>query len=332
MKLWLVKWSLFTGFVFATNSVGLFASTDSPTNLCRFHLGRLISTSAPLRPENINYKVFGEQNKETVILIHGLDSAHVTFVPFVTDELSKKYRVVVYDQRGHGQTPDEGEDYSTATTANDLKALMDHLKIENAHLLGHSMGARTALRFIELFPGQVKSLTIEDMDVRLRMRDASDTETRTSKLINYLEGSRATKARFDRTFATRAQLVEALTQEYDGDSKHAEGIANRRARQNPDGSMTLLFRPHVSWLYGSQGNAEDFSETFARLDIPVLVLYPDKDGALDKKSAIRIEKLNSRAQVIEIPNSRHNVHGTNTRDFNNALAGFLDQITKGQQP
>lgn len=110
---------------------------------CSTHLKDAASL-LPLRPEEISHKVLGDPNAEkTIVLIHGLDSAKETFTP-VLERLALKYRVVAYDQRGHGQTADRGADFSSEVLAGDLKALLDHLGIGKVTLLGHSLGSRKA--------------------------------------------------------------------------------------------------------------------------------------------------------------------------------------------
>ena len=68
--------------------------------------------NAPLDPVKgeLVYHVYGEQNAETIVLLHGLDSSYVTW-DSVVERLSKKYRLVVYDLRGHGKSVARGDDY-----------------------------------------------------------------------------------------------------------------------------------------------------------------------------------------------------------------------------
>lgn len=80
---------------------------------------------APLAVQKMNYKVAGSHHNETVVLIHGLGSRLQTWDK-VADALAKKYRVVVYDVRGHGKTEAAGEVYRSDVLANDLKHLLDH--------------------------------------------------------------------------------------------------------------------------------------------------------------------------------------------------------------
>lgn len=90
-----------------------------------------------------------------LILIHGLTGNlavwHFTVVP----RLRHEYTMLTYDLRGHGRSDMPATGYSTDQMAADLLALMDHLGIEKAHLLGHSLGADIALHLAMTHPDRV---------------------------------------------------------------------------------------------------------------------------------------------------------------------------------
>lgn len=86
---------------------------------------------------------------DPVLLIHGFGSNHaVNWVhPGWAKTLSDAgYRVVALDNRGHGASSRsvEPDDYQPAKMAADAAALLDHLGIARAHVMGYSMGARVA--------------------------------------------------------------------------------------------------------------------------------------------------------------------------------------------
>ena len=72
--------------------------------------------------------------------------------------LAPSTQLVLHDPRGCGRTSETQKVYTINQMANDLVALLDHLKIPSAHLCGHSMGGRIALEMALNFPGRVKSL------------------------------------------------------------------------------------------------------------------------------------------------------------------------------
>src|ERR671919_3012553 len=72
--------------------------------------------------------------------------------------LATSLNLIFHDPRGCGRSIAAQAVYTIEQMAADIVALMDHLKISSAHLLGHSMGGRIALCLTENFPGRVKSL------------------------------------------------------------------------------------------------------------------------------------------------------------------------------
>lgn len=105
----------------------------------------------------------GPQEGVPVVLVHGFAStAHVNWVfPGWVTTLSKAgYRAIALDHRGHGESgkPHDPSAYTPEVMAEDVRALMDHLDIESAHLLGYSMGARISAFVALAYPRRVRSL------------------------------------------------------------------------------------------------------------------------------------------------------------------------------
>ncbi len=106
----------------------------------------------------IHYVVEGKG--EPVVLIHGLTSSAAMNweLPGTVRLLSPKYQVIAFDCRGHGQSgKPTGEDQYGVEMVEDVTRLLDHLKIEKAHVVGYSMGGMIAMKFIVLHPERVKS-------------------------------------------------------------------------------------------------------------------------------------------------------------------------------
>jgi pimeloyl-ACP methyl ester carboxylesterase len=75
-------------------------------------------------------------------------------------EFSKDHQVIIHDYRGTGQSSKPSIDYTTQMFARDVVALMDHLKAEDAIVVGHSMGGRVAQLLALDYPGRVKKLVL----------------------------------------------------------------------------------------------------------------------------------------------------------------------------
>lgn len=271
--------------------------------------------SRPLKISEINYQVFGNQENPPLILIHGLDSAWQTFSN-VTDELSNNYYVIVYDQRGHGLSHDGGLDFSSALLAEDLLVLMDHLNINTANILGHSMGARTAVRFAALYPDRVTSLVVEDMELHQRVAIVPEKRSQIEARAEQLR-------QMPKTFKSREDLVTALKPVY---GNEAESLSYRRAKQNSDGTFELLFRPSVTLLYGYQGNTEDLIPAFISINAPVLVMQasPTRGTALTAQGIEYMRAVKPNAIYTYFENAGHTIHRTDQDGFLNILDAFLE--------
>jgi pimeloyl-ACP methyl ester carboxylesterase len=113
---------------------------------------------------NIHYLVCGKG--EPVVLIHGLhSSAEMNWSwPGIVAALAAKYQVIAIDMPGHGSSdkPEKDDAYG-AQMAEDVVLLLDHLKIERAHMVGYSMGGMVAMKLITVHPQRVISCILGGM-------------------------------------------------------------------------------------------------------------------------------------------------------------------------
>src|SRR5262245_6170015 len=112
----------------------------------------------------LHYIVEGEG--EPVVLLHGLtSSARINWqMPGIVSMLSKKYQVIALDLPGHGESdkPANEEAYGL-NLVEDVVRLLDHLKIEKAHIVGYSMGGMIAVKFMVGHPERVLSGVVGGM-------------------------------------------------------------------------------------------------------------------------------------------------------------------------
>lgn len=109
---------------------------------------------------------------ETVMLVHGFGSSHA--VNWVNTQWTKTlthagYRVVALDNRGHGQSEKlyEPAAYSSQIMAEDVRALMDHLDIGQAAVMGYSMGARISAHLALAHPDRLRALLLGGLGIHL---------------------------------------------------------------------------------------------------------------------------------------------------------------------
>ena len=105
----------------------------------------------------INYSDEGEG--PPVLMIHGLAGDLSAWTPQVA-ALRDRFRTITFDNRGAGKSTQVDETVSTADLARDTIELMEHLKIENAHIVGRSMGGAIAQIVALERPDLVRSLVL----------------------------------------------------------------------------------------------------------------------------------------------------------------------------
>jgi pimeloyl-ACP methyl ester carboxylesterase len=106
----------------------------------------------------LEYEVAGEG--EPVICIHGALIAD-TFRPLLVERsLSERYRLISYHRRGYAGSSRNPDRTSIGQQAADCRALLTHLGVERAHVVGHSSGGCIALQLALDFPDVVRSLVL----------------------------------------------------------------------------------------------------------------------------------------------------------------------------
>ena len=110
---------------------------------------------------NIFYSEYfpADPQAPTLILLHGNGEDHTYFVKQIP-AFSPHFRLVLMDTRGQGQSTGGDGELNFLVFAADLLALMDHLQIAKAHLLGFSDGGNLALTFALAHPERVQSLIL----------------------------------------------------------------------------------------------------------------------------------------------------------------------------
>jgi pimeloyl-ACP methyl ester carboxylesterase len=109
---------------------------------------------------------------DPVVLVHGFASnkeVNWVFPGWIVPLKEAGFRVIALDNRGHGASSKfyETERYHIPEMTKDVIALLDHLKIEKADLVGYSMGARISAYAASHYPSRVRSATLGGMGINL---------------------------------------------------------------------------------------------------------------------------------------------------------------------
>ncbi len=232
-------------------------------------------------PINGIHIYFEDQGQGTpVVLIHGFPLDH-TIWDAVTSILKEHARVLTPDLRGWGRSDAPQGVYSMSLMASDVRALLDHLGIERAILVGHSMGGYVSLAFARAYPGRISALGL------VASHAAPDTEER--KAGRY------------------AEAAEVL-------QKGVQVVANSMApRLTRDAALAgsvraLILTASAVGVAGSlKGMAErdDSRPSLPGLPFPAIVIAGGADGLIPIERSREMLDLLPNATYVEAPGAGH---------------------------
>jgi len=223
---------------------------------------------------------------ETVVMIHGYSADKTVWMRFA-HHFTDRYRVLVLDLPGHGETPfDPALRYDTASQAQRVLEAMDALHIARAHIVGNSMGGFIAARLALAHPERVQTATLIDAAGVLAPQP-SDMDRLLAEGRNPFEVH--SRAEFDAFYAmTMAEppWVPRMTLDWMAD----DYIARRE-------SLTRIFKDfhHVGLL----------DDRLADIRVPVLVMWGAKDRLVHQSAADVWTRGIAGAQKIIYPDLGH---------------------------
>jgi 3-oxoadipate enol-lactonase len=254
------------------------------------------------------YEVHG--SGEPVVLIHGLSMDSSTWFNQVP-VLSQEYQVIVFDNRGVGQTDAPHAAYSTEMMADDAAALLKFLNLDSAHILGFSMGGMIAQTLALKYPELVKSLLLTATAARfparakhlvqiwLRMLNENvslETSTRDSFLWVYTNGF------FEHDETVTASVNRALNHPY---PLSTNGFAGQVAAL-----MHHDTRSHIS-----------------QISVPTLVLLGKDEILIPVEFSEELAAKIPKAELVILERGGHNCWMEFPESFNQAVMQFLERVT-----
>jgi len=115
---------------------------------------------------DVYYEIHGKEGAPWLTLSHSL-ACSVRMWDEQIASFKHRYRILAYDTRGHGQTSAPKGAYTLEQLADDLKGLLDHLKIAKTHYCGLSMGGMIGQTFALKYPGILQTLALADTSSRI---------------------------------------------------------------------------------------------------------------------------------------------------------------------
>ena len=111
--------------------------------------------------QKLFFRELGEQNAQPLIILHGLLGSSDNWLT-LGKRFAKKYHVFIIDQRNHGQSFHDSE-FNYKVMSSDLVNFYKENRLNSAHIIGHSMGGKTAMEFAMNHPNDVDKLIVADI-------------------------------------------------------------------------------------------------------------------------------------------------------------------------
>lgn len=239
------------------------------------------------------YEVHGQG--EPVLLLHGGCVSMESFRPQIP-ELAKSFKVISVDSRGHGRSSDANTALSYQLMSSDFVKLLEHLKINSAHIIGWSDGGCTALYMAIHYPKTVRKLVL----VGTPFEANGVTE-------EFMELTRTLSAEtWPDAFKEIADAHKALSPE------------------GPDHWAVLLSKLRAMWLSSPNYSATEL----ARIQSPALILVGDHD-VIRIEHTIQLFNSIPGAQLCILPKASHFVLSEKPSMSNRIIADFLKEAGQG---
>ena len=248
---------------------------------------------------DIYYEVHGDG--PPLILTHGYSSTSAMWQGQIA-ALSRHYKLVLWDMRGHGQSdyPEDPASYSEALTIADIAALLDAVGARKAVVGGLSLGGYMSLAFYRSHPERVRALLIIDTGPGFKKNEARDAWNRRAQ---------ETADRFDREGLA---VLKSLSAE-------RASVTHRDATGLARAARGMLAQRDSSVM-----------ETLPKIRVPSLVIVGADDTPFIAASDYMASKIPG-AEKVTIPAAGHAANIDQPQAFNRAVLDFLDRLD-GRQP
>ena len=252
----------------------------------------------------VNHKTYGEANRPPLYIAHGvfgmLDNWHN-----IAQNLADNFFVITYDARNHGKSFHD-DDASYEAMARDLKNLSDKFDHETFNLIGHSMGGKTAMKFVDIYPSVVSKLIV--VDIAPKAYKGSHTA--------FIQAFK--EIPFDR-IANRKDADLAF-------SEYAKDVAIRQfllknIESRPEGGYQLKINiDAIESHYHEIIGGIEFSN---RHNLPSTFIAGGKSHYINENDFENIKNTFTNAKLITIDNAGHWVHAEQPHAFIQAIKTCL---------
>ena len=234
----------------------------------------------------------------------------------------QRYRAIAYNARGYppSDVPENVAAYSQHRAADDIRSILDHLKIDRAHIVGLSMGGFATLHFGFRHPTRARSLVVAGCGY------GAETESR----ARFRAEAEAIAAFIDQngmqTFAAKYAYGPTRVQ---FENKDPRGFAE--FKQYLSEHSALGARNTQLGVQRERPSLYDLVEDMKRLTLPTLILTGDEDWPCLNPGILMKQTIPTAALSV-MPNCGHTINIEDPDEFNRLVSTFLAQVDAARWP
>ncbi len=251
---------------------------------------------------------------QPVVLIHGYPLSGRAWDKQVLALLDAGHRVITYDRRGFGQSSQPVVGYDYDTFAADLHALLEHLDLRDAVLVGHSMGTGEVTRYLSRYGSArvAKGVLISPIPPYLKQAGDNPDGVPQALFDGFAQAARAD---------TPAWMKGFLDTFYNIDTLRGTLISDQAWQASWNLAVTASATAAVACI-GTW--TTDFRDDLPEIDVPTLVIHGDADQVLPlDKTASRLPALIKDVQLTVVEGGPHAIPWTHPAQVNTALLDFI---------
>ncbi len=249
-----------------------------------------------------------------VVLIHGYPLSGRAWDKQVPVLLEAGHRVITYDRRGFGNSSQPAVGYDYDTFAADLNTLMNTLDLQQATLVGHSMGTGEVTRYLSAYGSErvSKGVLVSPIPPFLLQTGDNPEGLPGSLFDGFIQNANADGPAWMKGFLDNFYNLDVLGGTLVSDQAY-QASWNIAAAASAIAAVACI----PTW-------ETDFRDDLPRIDVPVLVVQGDADRILPfPNTGKRLPGLIKDMQLVVIDGGPHAIAWTHADQVNNALRDFL---------
>jgi 3-oxoadipate enol-lactonase len=255
-----------------------------------------------------------------ILFVHEFAADYASWEPQMR-YLSRRHRCITFSARGY--TPSEtppGEAFTYQHFRNDVLDVLDHLKIEKAHLVGLSMGAYSSLQVGMHRPERALSLTLAGIGTGSepeRIKAFRESNEKNARVFETLGSAEAAKI-----YGQAPNRIPFKVKDPRGFAEFMAALA----RHDAQGSA------HTQrGFQGGRPSLYEYGDRLRSLNLPVLVIVGDEDDSCIQPSLFLKQTIPASGLAV-FPKTGHVINLEEPALFNETLARFLALVESGHWP